>query len=172
MLDCSGPQIAEFFAMSAVNVVREPAMPHKYQGFTFVELMIVVAITGVLAALALPSYQGFVAKSQVNRAVSELGAYRAGYEASLSNNETISNVSLGYVPSQLTTGDTTTEIATTNADGSGHLEVTLGGSVQGGLAGTVIRFERSVEGQWQCVVDSFTASAWKDSYLPTGCVSS
>ncbi|KXS53893.1 MAG: Pilus structural subunit [Marinobacter sp. T13-3] len=147
-------------------------MELQHRGFTLLELMIVVTIIGILAALAIPSYQGVVAKTQVSRAVSELGAYRTAYEASLSNNETISNVSLGYVPSQLTTGDTATEIATTNADGSGHLEVTLGGSVQGGLAGAVIRFERSVEGQWQCVVDSLTASAWKDSYLPTGCVSS
>jgi type IV pilus assembly protein PilA len=147
-------------------------MQQKFRGFTLIELMIVVAIIGILASLAIPSYQGFVAKSQVNRAVSELGAFRTAYETSLGNNEAINNASLGYVPSQLTTGNIATEIATTNVDGSGHLEVTLGGKVQGGLAGVVIRFERSVEGQWQCVINSLAASAWKDSYLPSGCISS
>jgi len=147
-------------------------MQQKHRGFTLIELMIVVAIIGILAALAIPSYQGFVAKSQVSRAVSELGAYRTAYETRLSNNEAINNAGLGYVPSKLTTGDTATEIATTNADGSGHLQVTLGGRVQGGLAGAVIRFERSTEGRWQCIVDTGAASGWRNSYLPSGCVAS
>ena len=147
-------------------------MQQKHRGFTLIELMIVVAIMGILATLAIPSYQGFVAKSQVSRAVSELGAYRTAYETRLSNNEAINNASLGYVPSQLTTGDKATEISTANTDGSGHLQVTLGGRVQGGLAGAVIRFERNTEGRWQCVIDAGAASGWRNSYLPTGCVAS
>lgn len=145
-------------------------MQQKHRGFTLIELMIVVAIMGILAALAIPSYQGFIAKSQVSRAVSELGAYRTAYETSLSDNEAINNASLGYVPSRLTTGSAATEIATTNADGSGHLQVTLGGRVLGSLAGAVVRFERSTEGRWQCVIDTGAAAGWRNSYLPAGCV--
>ena len=46
----------------------------KQKGFTLIELMIVVAIIGVLAAVAIPAYQDYTAKAQVSEAFSLAGA--------------------------------------------------------------------------------------------------
>ncbi len=51
-------------------------MKKVQQGFTLIELMIVVAIIGILAAVAIPQYQDYTVKAKVGNAVTSLGSLR------------------------------------------------------------------------------------------------
>jgi len=141
----------------------------KSAGFTLIELMIVVAIIGLLATMAIPSYQGYVLKSQVNRVVGELSIHKTSFEIQVSRSGPVTNSDLGYIPSSLTNGDAATDIAIVTADGSGHVAVTMGGNSHPNLAGVIIRLERSVTGTWQCVIDPSAASGWSDEFSPGSC---
>jgi type IV pilus assembly protein PilA len=52
-------------------------MKNLEKGFTLIELMIVVAIIGVLAAVAIPAYQDYLGRAQVSEAVSLMGGAKA-----------------------------------------------------------------------------------------------
>lgn len=62
------------------------------KGFTLIELMIVVAIIGILAALAIPAYQDYTIKSRVAEGASLSGAFKTAIEVYWSENGTLSGL--------------------------------------------------------------------------------
>ncbi|MBC3863522.1 prepilin-type N-terminal cleavage/methylation domain-containing protein [Undibacterium jejuense] len=60
----------------------------KQSGFTLIEVMITVAIIGILAAIALPSYSRYVARSKVADAIGNLSNAKSGMEQFFQDNGT------------------------------------------------------------------------------------
>ena len=150
------------------------------KGFTLIELMIVVAIIGILAAIAIPQYQQYTAKTQMTRAVAELGAVKTSVENCINEgNLGIGECEVGFTGSTITSISTpmavnanATTTTTTNATAlttTSTIAGTLGGKAAGSIAGAVVTWSRSAAGGWTCAVTASTDSGWKASYAPNGC---
>lgn len=72
-----------------VNTDMLPATNHK--GFTLIELMVVIAILGILLAIAVPNYTKYVRESRRAQAQSEMLQMRIGMEKWRANNSTYSS---------------------------------------------------------------------------------
>jgi type IV pilus assembly protein PilA len=156
-------------------------------GFTLIELMIVVAIIGILASIAMLQYQDFISRSQLARTTSELSGYKSSIEEHLMKGEfDFTSNDIGYVKSNLTLDIVISNVQSVggvlplasdfDANGAGSISVQIDntGANQGvaSLSGTIVNIVRSSDGSWLCVIDSTApigAGGWKESYLPSGC---
>lgn len=127
-------------------------------------LMIVVAIIGILAAIAIPAYQTYIAKSQVTAGLAEVSGVKTGYENLVNEGTTIAKLGqIGFAAVKSTRcsayGATAADLATGVATDA--ITCTLDGSPA--IKGKIVSLSRATDGTWTCISDA------DEKYLPKGC---
>lgn len=122
--------------------------------------MIVVAIIAVLAAIALPAYQNYVAKSQITAGLAEINGGRTMFES-----QVVANSVSTFVLADIGLPSSTPRCALSMEPGeTGAIRCRLKGNPK--ISGKTVEIVRSASGKWQCKVDA----AIDAKFWPAGCV--
>jgi type IV pilus assembly protein PilA len=158
-------------------------MTKLQKGFTLIELMIVVAIIGILAAIAIPAYQDYTIRAQVSEGMNMAAAAKAAVAESYLNrgNAPVNRTQAGMTATSTdTTGKYVTGVEVTN----GTITVTYGNEANQNIASNTltltpyISVDRSVA--WRCgnavaptntvmPGSAYVAPTVQPQYLPSAC---
>jgi type IV pilus assembly protein PilA len=144
---------------------------NKSAGFTLIELMIVVAIMGVLASIALSQYLDDAPKAQVAGALAEITPVKGMIEEKINEGLTVDEAAalsgktatpLGNLGISSTSSQRCSEyISSVSIDGTGSIICTMTGAWA--VEGKTLQWSRTAGGVWTCTSDV------DEKYRPKGC---
>ena len=140
-------------------------MKRLQKGFTLIELMIVVAIIGILAAVALPAYQDYTVRAKVSELILAAGAQKTSIAEFAQTNNTLTSAGQGLTFAPLT-GKL---VAGSNVTANGTITV-AGSSTSVGTALTIsLTPSLASDGKiiWACTTGNPTAALFR--FVPAQC---
>jgi len=130
------------------------------QGFTLIELMIVVAIIGILAAVAIPSYQDYTKRAHVSEGMQLAGAVKTGVAEFYGTNGTFPTNNASAGASDTITGNAVTGVV----NASGLITITYNAKVTAGDTMTL-----SASGSTGSIIWVCTGGTVDTKYRPANC---
>lgn len=140
------------------------------KGFTLIELMIVVAIIGILAAVALPAYQDYTARSQVSEAISLMSGPKDAVTEFWTNRGAFpaSNASAGLAANTTINGKYVNQVDVgTNGIITATMKAT--GVAKGIESKTLMLSPLTAAGSIKWTCKKGTTNGLDDKYVPSSC---
>ena len=143
-------------------------MKNAQQGFTLIELMIVVAIIGILAAIAIPAYQDYTIRAKVTEALNVAAAGKTALsEHYLAQGTMPSDPTTAGIDTSATTQYVAAMDYTQNSTNVGVIQITLAADIGGDANGDTIQLSgtgNSSSVKWSC-----TGGNLDSKYRPSSC---